>query len=169
PTVSIEDVSGCVGDGLTNRYGALRVPDPVGKGVNGGLRRSIKVPKASYPFEKLTGQFARQHFAAAERLQGSDASPATFEQKAPRRWGRLHQGCAALLQEACEKVAVDGGLPLCNHQLGAGYQRQKQLDCRYVEGERGNREQHVIGADAGLALHRLEDVGNPAMRDHGAL
>jgi hypothetical protein len=177
----IEDPHAGVVDGLADRHAArshcvvLHVPR--GR-PHGGLGGAVEVPQRGAAFEQRQRQVrahrlgadpAAQARARVVRLVLFAALPLRLEQQLPHAGRRLQDGDALRLEHRAQALAVHGGFALHQDDLRAGRQRQQHLGHGHVEGQRGHRGDAVVGADAGLALHRLQQVGHGAVRHAHAL
>ena len=138
--------------------------DAVQGGPDRGLGRAVDVPQAGPGGEQAVGQLARQRLAAAEDGQPGTPGPPGREKHAPGGGGRLHHRHRRAHQLA-QPGAVGGVLTGGDDDAGAGEERQVELEPGDVEGEGGDGEQHVAGAEAGPPPHRGQEVDQSSVAD----
>jgi len=107
---------------------------------------------------RLFGQIRRQSLAAAEDLEAGLSGPARLNQTAPSRGRRLHYRAAGAANQRGQPDRVGRLLPAAEDHLAATDQRQKQLKRRDVERKGRHCQQRIIGTEAGLALHRGQQI-----------
>ena len=66
-------------------------------------------------------------------------------------------------------MAIDRFIAAGDHDRGTDRERQLELEHGDIEGQRGDRYQHVIGSQAGLARHAGEEVDHRTVRHDHAL
>ena len=167
--MGVHDVDAGVVDGAADAdVRRLRRNLPAG-GPDGGLGRAVHVPQRELQRGEVACQVQRQRFATHQGTEAFGRLPVCGQQQAPGARSGLHDGDVPLLQALGQAMAVAGVVAVGHVDSPTGDQRGDELQQCDVEGQRGDGQQPVAGADAGLALHGQQQVGGSAMRYGHAL
>ena len=167
--MGVHDVDAGVVDGAADAdVRRLRRNLPAG-GPDGGLGRAVHVPQREWQRGEVACQVQRQRFATHQGTEAFGRLPVSGQQQAPGARSGLHDGDVPLLQALGQAMAVAGVVAVGHVDGPTGDQRGDELQQRDVEGQRGDGQQPVAGADAGFALHGQQQVGGSAMRHGHAL
>ena len=167
--MGVHDVDAGVVDGAADAdVRRLRRNLPAG-GPDGGLGGTVHVPQRERQRGEVARQVQRQRFATHQGAEALGRLPVGGQQQAPGARRGLHDGDVPLLQALGQAMAVAGVVTVGHVDGATGDQRGDELQQRDVEGQRGDGQQPIAGADAGLALHGQQQVGGSAMRHGHAL
>ncbi len=168
PQPLVEDVDPGAGDRPADGGRGVEA-NTSARGVDGGLRRPVQVPRFAAGVAEVLLQRPGQCLAAAEDPYALVIPPAGVEEHAPGRGRGLHDGgphrCDALL----EALDVLDRRAVADIATGTADQRQEQLDLRHVETDGGDGEEGVRRTHAGLPPHRAQQITEAPVGDHHAL
>ncbi len=164
----VENVQIGVANRIADHDRSARFHFPL-RGPHGGLGRAIDVPHRRSRPQQIVGQLSRQRLAAAEHGHAVTVAPAGAAEQAEERGRSSDEGDPVRGDHVREGAGIAVLRCGCQHDSGAGRQRQQQLDDRNVERERDVRENTIGVRQAGRGRERRDQVGERRVRDLDAL
>ncbi len=165
PEFAIHDFDLGVGDGLADGDWAGTGFYAGDGGADGGLGGTVHVPDGGGAGEQVVSQAARHRLATAEDCQTGAALPAGFDEQTPGGGRGEDDGGFVVVQETGEELAIGGGFAGGDDEARARAEREQELHKGDVEGDGGEGDEGVAGADTGFGDHRGEEVVEAAVGD----